>query len=108
VFTQATLRRDVDVRQSKNADGVVLDWNTTSCNTQIRGQFLLRAMFGSADALIAVNQALRLWSGTLGNDADWQKSYRFRGAIAWLLRRHLSVMIDQDLSPVEWRRLSFE
>jgi hypothetical protein len=46
--------------------------------------------------------------GTLGNDADWQKSYRFRGAIAWLLRRHLSVMIDQDFSPVEWRRLSFE
>jgi hypothetical protein len=30
------------------------------------------------------------------------------GAIAWLLRRYLSVMIDQDLSPVEWRRLSFE
>jgi hypothetical protein len=62
VFTQATLCRDVDVRQSKNADGVVLDWNTTSCNTQIRGRFLLRAMFGSADALIAVKQALRSWS----------------------------------------------
>jgi hypothetical protein len=30
------------------------------------------------------------------------------GAIAWLLRRYLSVMIDQDLSPVEWRRLSIE
>jgi hypothetical protein len=61
VFTQATLRRDVDVRQSKNADGVVRDWNTTSCNTQIRGRFLPAAVFGIANALIAVKQALRSW-----------------------------------------------
>jgi hypothetical protein len=46
--------------------------------------------------------------GTLGNDADWQKSTDLGGEIAWLLRRYLSVMIDQDLSPVEWRRSSFE
>jgi hypothetical protein len=62
VFIQATLRRDVDVRESTTADGVVRDWNTTSCNTQIGGRFLLRAMFGIADALIAEKQALRSWS----------------------------------------------
>jgi hypothetical protein len=111
VFTQATLRRDVVVRQSKNADGVVLDWNTTSCNTQILGRFLLRAMFGIANALIAVKQALRSWSTArlermpIGRRV---KGYRLGGAIAWLLRRYLSVMVGPDLSPVEWRRLSFE
>ena len=62
MFTQATLRHYVDVRESKTADGVVRDWNTTSCNTQIRKRFLLRAVFGIADALIAVKQALRSWS----------------------------------------------
>jgi hypothetical protein len=68
-------------------------------------------MFGIANALIAVKQALRSWSTArlekmpIGRRV---KGYRLGGAIAWLLRRYLSVMIDQDLSPVEWRRLSFE
>jgi hypothetical protein len=109
VFTQATLRRDVDVRQSKNADGVVRDWNTISCNTQIRRRFLLTAVFGIADALIAVKQALRSWStARLETTPIGRRVTDLGGAIAWLLRRYLAVMIDQDLSPVEWRRLSFE
>jgi hypothetical protein len=62
VFTNATFRRHVDVCESNTADGVVRGWNTTSCNSQIRGKFLLTAVFGIAHALIAVKQSLRLWS----------------------------------------------
>jgi hypothetical protein len=67
------------------------------------------AVFGIANALIAVRQALRSWS-TAGLETTpiGRRVTDLGGAIAWLLRRYLSVMVDQDLSPVEWRRLSFE
>jgi hypothetical protein len=66
-------------------------------------------MFGIADALIAVKQALRSWSTALLETTPIGRRVTDLGeAIAWLLRRYLSVTIDQDLSPVEWRRLSFE
>jgi hypothetical protein len=66
-------------------------------------------MFGIADALIAVKQALRSWStARLETTPIGRRGTDLGGAIAWLLRRYLSMMIDQDLSPVEWRRLSFE
>jgi hypothetical protein len=66
-------------------------------------------MFGIADALIAVKQALRSWStARLETTPSGRRVTDLEGGTAWLLRRYLSVMIDQDLRPVEWRRFSFE